>query len=124
MRVEEVDERDSSWEDTNPRFRVYLFEGGDEATWSSWRVATYDIEGVDILEVIRWAQTQAGEERLYAVALVGEREAAPPGFRRGLTWLVGMDANEADAARNPAFVAMQARRGKKIVNGGTGTREV
>jgi hypothetical protein len=27
--IEGVDERDSSWEDPEPRYRVYFFEGGD-----------------------------------------------------------------------------------------------
>jgi hypothetical protein len=31
---------------------------------------------------------------LYSVALVGERDTEPAEDRRGLTWLVGMDAND------------------------------
>ena len=88
-----MDERDSSWEDHSPRFRVYLFRGGDRPG-SSWATDTYDVTGADALEVIDWARERAGEG-LFAVALVRDdlnrmSEAA----RRGLVWLVGHDAND------------------------------
>lgn len=115
MRVEGVDERDSSWEDDQPRFRVYLFERSRPE--SSWTTDTYDIEDADVLEVIRWAETRAGADRLYAVALVGERTTEREGERRGLTWLLGMDANDTltnDHDRS-VYERMLARRGKRIV---------
>lgn len=63
-----VDERDSSWEDNDPRFRVYLLEGGDEPG-RSWTTDTYDITGADVLEVVDWARDHAGDG-VFAVALV------------------------------------------------------
>lgn len=95
MQVSQVDERDSSWEDLDPRFRVYLHGSGGSST-DGW-TDTYDITGADVLQVIDWAQRQAGDRLTYAVALVRddtERERRDPGFGRGLVWLVGMDGNE------------------------------
>lgn len=95
MRVRQVDERDSGWEDPAPRFRVYL-HGSGEASTHGW-TDTYDITGADVLQVIDWAQCQAGDRLTYAVALVrddAERERLNPGFGRGLVWLVGMDGND------------------------------
>jgi hypothetical protein len=46
MRVEPADERDSSWEDFDPRFRVYLFDTAHAVT------STYDITDADVLDVI------------------------------------------------------------------------
>ncbi|WP_110182898.1 hypothetical protein [Nocardioides solisilvae] len=96
MRVVEVDERDSAWEDDGPRFRVYLHSSGEDATFGS--TATYDVTGADVLQVVDWAQRVAGEDLTYAVALVRdeprtyEAPGTPP--RRGLVWLVGRDGND------------------------------
>jgi hypothetical protein len=104
IQVTEVDERDSSWEDDSPRFRVYLHSSGETETRGS--TATYDLTGADVLQVIDWAQRQAGTELIYAVALV--RDADPSGRPgRGLVWLVGMDGN--DSARSPLEEERQAR---------------
>lgn len=95
MQVLPVDERDSGWEDPAPRFRVYLHRSGESTTLGG--TATYDVTGADVLQVIDWAQRQAGDRLTYAVALVrddGERERLNPGFGRGLVWLVGMDGND------------------------------
>ena len=95
MQVTQVDERDSSWEDPNPRFRVYLHGSGETTTGGS--TDTYDITGADVLQVIDWAQRQAGHRLTYAVALVRddqEQERINPGCGRGLVWLVGMDGND------------------------------
>jgi len=98
MSVVPVDERDSSWEDPRPRFRVYLHAGSrrDDRPWTGGATATYDVTGADVLQVIDWAQRQAGSDQTYAVALVGER-----GGRRGLTWLVGMDGNDHEDPGTP-----------------------
>jgi len=77
VHVEPVDERDSSWEDVDPRFRVYLFDTSRGVT------STYDITGADVLEVVEWAEREAGNSRLYAVALVHDGTQAEVG-RRGL----------------------------------------
>ncbi len=112
MRVEPVDERDAAWEDPRPRFRVYLFTGSGP----SYSVATWDVTEADILETLLWAQHEAGTELLYAVALVGD---VPVDGRiaRGLTWLVGMDANAntADVDELRVLARMHARRATKSV---------
>ena len=99
LRIEAVDERDSSWEDPSPRFRVYLHSSGADATCgSTW---TYDITGADALQVIEWAQRQAGDRMTYAVALVrddADEDRRNPGHGRGLVWLVGMDGNDTPRA--------------------------
>ena len=103
-----VDERDSSWEDDRPRFRVYLHGSGEASTYGS--TATYDVTGADVVQVIDWAQRQAADGRTYAVALVRDdeaRENKSPGFGRGLVWLVGMDGN--DTPVNPSEAATQQR---------------
>lgn len=115
MRVDEVDERDGSWEDHHPWFRVYLFQGGD-VPGHSWSVETYDVQDADVREAIDWAETQAGDDRLFAVALVGRQseDVDPVGARRGLTWLLGLDANAAphDDTEERAWRGMLTRRGR------------
>lgn len=108
-----VDERDSGWEDHRPRFRVYLHGSGESST-SGW-TATYDVMGADVLQVLDWAQIQAGDSRTYAVALVYDdraQEESHPGYGRGLVWLVGMDGNDQDP-ENPLVVAAQQRMLKR-----------
>ncbi len=113
--IEGVDERDASWENPEPRYRVYFFEGGDFAAedygaFVSWAVYTYDVtDADDVLEVIRWAEHEAGRDRLFAVALVSTRGQPP---RRGLTWLVGADANNPPQTQRElqALAGMIARR--------------
>lgn len=108
VRIEQVDERDSSWEDPRPRFRVYLHGSGEATTHGS--TSTYDITGADILQVLDWAQRQAGDSMTYAVALVRDdaaEEHRSPGHGRGLVWLVGMDGN--DTPRDGQEVETQAR---------------
>jgi hypothetical protein len=70
---------------------------GSGATSTGGWTDTYDITGADVLQVIDWAQRQAGDQLAYAVALVRddeELERTNPGFGRGLVWLVGMDGND------------------------------
>lgn len=89
-----VDERDSSWESHTPRFRVYLHGSGESST-AGW-TDTYDVTGADVLQVIEWAQRQAGDRLTYAIALVYDdeaRDSREPGTGRGLVWLLGMDGN-------------------------------
>ena len=110
MHVEPVDERTSEWEDHRPRFRVYLFEGGDRR--SGFATSTYDVTGAEALEVISWAEEQAGADGLYAVALLGDR-----GGRKGLVWLQGIDANDGpgDLRLEVLRTAMLGRRGRRSV---------
>jgi hypothetical protein len=103
-----VDERDSGWEDGRPRFRVYL-HGSGQASTNGW-TDTYDVTGADILQVIDWAQRQAGDSLTYSVALVYDHDALEqpnPGRGRGLVWLVGMDGN--DIAAGPQEPERQHR---------------
>ena len=57
IQVIAVDERTNCQERHDPCFRVYLHESGGDTTFGA--VATYDITGADVLQVIDWAQTQA-----------------------------------------------------------------
>ena len=94
VQIVPVDERDSSWEIDTPRFRVYLHGSGETTTYG-W-TATYDITRADVLQVIDWAQRQAGDSLTYAVALLYDDEARKQSNAedaRGLVWLVGMDGN-------------------------------
>lgn len=116
--ISSVDERDSAWEDSAPRFRVYLHGSGESTTSGS--TDTYDITGADVLQVIDWAQRQAGDTLTYAVALVYDDaalEAQNPGSGRGLVWLVGMDGNDHPSGRRESEVQrrMLARRKDPVV---------
>jgi hypothetical protein len=109
MQIVQVDERDSGWEVCSPRFRVYLHGSGESST-AGW-TDTYDITGVDVVQVIDWAQRQSGGSLTYAIALVCDdknaQEHANPGRGRGLVWLVGSDGN--DQPTNQHEVATQKR---------------
>jgi len=84
----EVDERDSTWENHHPHFRVYLQERSGE----SYSTETVDLFDADVLQAIDWAQRAVASrtDAVWALALVGRDSRA----LRGLTWLVGMDAND------------------------------
>jgi hypothetical protein len=117
IEVVQLDERDSSWERPNPRFRVYL-HGSGASTTQGW-TATYDIIGADVLQVIDWAQRQAGTSLTYAVALVVDdksRVESHPGHVRGLVWLVGMDGNDGpvNAREKETQERMLGRRRKPV----------
>lgn len=116
MRIREVDERDSSWEDQNPVFRVYLFRGGEhpDASWTTW---TYNVEDADVIDVAQWAEREVGSSGLYAVALVSHASAAPnEPLRKGLVWLIGNDANGEPLSprEGAARKRMNELRGKSI----------
>ncbi len=115
VQIVRVDERDSGWEDPRPRFRVYLHGSGETSTYGS--TDTYDVTGADVLQVIEWAQRQAGDSLTYAVALVVDDEARAQrdaGFGRGLVWLVGVDGNDTGEAEGEAQRRMLARRGEPV----------
>ncbi len=118
MRIYEVDERDNSWEDNAPVFRVYLFRGGEhpDRSWTTW---TYDVEDADLIETAQWAQREVGNTGLYAVALVRHDSPSSDEVRsKGLVWLIGTDAN--DVPINPrqrsAQERMHALRRKNITS--------
>jgi hypothetical protein len=64
IQIVQVDERDSGWELSDPRFRVYLHGSGEFST-SGW-ADTYDITGADVIQVIDWAQREDGTSLTYA----------------------------------------------------------
>jgi len=108
MNVRGVDERTSQWESDEPTFRVYLFSGGRSGR--SWTTGTYDITDADVVQVLGWAQEQVGPEDLFAVALVSLDAKG----ELGLTWLTGLDANDADAESREGFTRMRERRGRPV----------
>lgn len=87
MEVDDVDERDSSWEVNDPVFRVYLFRPPHMAT------TTYDLTGTDVEGAIRWAADRAGSDLLFSIALVHDESSREAGGERGLVWILGTDAN-------------------------------
>ena len=85
MQVTTVEERDSAWEDPHPRIRVYLHSSRETTTRGL--TDTFDITGANVLQVIDWAQRQAGDRLTYAVALVrddADMERHNPG--RAVAW--------------------------------------
>jgi hypothetical protein len=63
-----------------------------------------------VLQVIDWAQRQAGGELTFAVALVRddrEEERLNPEDGRGLVWLMGMDGNDS-IDEDPEGLAVQS----------------
>jgi len=100
--IEQVDERDNSWERGQPRFRVYLHGSGESST-SGW-TDTYDIVGADVLQVIDWAQRQAGDSLTYAVALVYERQS------RSFLDKRNRSSRTTVCGDQPAHISLTARR--------------
>lgn len=96
MRVVEVDERDSSWESSAPRFRLYTFEGAAGA------VTTLDFLDAQIHDVLEAANLAGTDGRLWSIALVVDSESNG----RGMVWLSGMDYN--DTPTTPAEWRMRA----------------
>ena len=82
MHTVEVDERDSSWESDNPRYRLYVFTGSGSA------VRTIDFIDSQFRDVESAAQ-MVGVDQLWSIALVVD----DPGRGRGLIWLIGGDYN-------------------------------
>lgn len=83
MRGIEVDERDSSWESNDPRYRIYVFEGAASA------VTTVDLEDATFKDAEWSATTLAGDDKVWSIALVVDDSTRG----RGLIWLVGGDYN-------------------------------
>jgi len=113
VRIENADERDSGWEDSRPRYRVYFFRGGGDRPGRSWDVLVKDVLDAEVLGVVAWAEGEIADEGLFAVALVNQSASG----ERGLTWLVGMDANDdpANEVERSLRSAMESRRGRRTV---------
>ncbi len=85
MRGLPSDERDSTWERDDARYRLYVFTGPDNA------VTTTDIVEATIEEALECASTLSqGDEHLWSLALVENDVRGMP----GLIWLSGMDYND------------------------------
>ena len=84
MHIEDVDERDSTWEVWESTFRVYF------ATGPSRSIRTVDVTDATFSEVHAWAKETAPAGVLIAIALVGRDDRG----LKGLTWLLGMDPND------------------------------
>ncbi|SDH56276.1 hypothetical protein [Microbacterium pygmaeum] len=85
MRGFAVDERDSTWERDDARYRLYVFTGSDNI------VTTTDIVEATIEQALESALAMSnGDEYLWSLALV---ETDARGMR-GLIWLSGMDYND------------------------------
>ncbi|TXK14798.1 hypothetical protein [Microbacterium wangchenii] len=85
MRGFSVDERDSTWERDDARYRLYVFQGPGNA------VTATDIVEATIEEALESALTLSNrDEHLWSLALV-ENDARG---MRGLIWLSGMDYND------------------------------
>jgi len=85
MRIFAVDERDSTWERDDARFRVYVFDGPGHA------VTAFDIVGLTVRVALEAAAAMSDcNKKLWALALVETDARALP----GLIWLSGMDYND------------------------------
>ncbi|MCH1867006.1 hypothetical protein [Nocardioides sp. CFH 31398] len=80
------DERTTSWERTDPTFRVYFdtFMGDNP---DPVRVATHDISGADLLWALDWARAHCPEDSHPSIALLLPDDARGRGA--GLVWLLG-----------------------------------
>ena len=115
MRGEYVDERDSTWERNDPRFRVYVFKGAGNTT------TVMDITDATVEEALESAHALAnGGEHLWSLALVQDDARG----RRGLLWLSGMDYNDWPATAlewrrrrqmQDRYLSARRRRGLAVV---------
>jgi hypothetical protein len=114
MNVVPVDERDSAWEDSSPRYRVYFFAGDGPGCHTS----TFDVTDAEMLEVVQWAEHEAGLQRMFAIALVRDEVRVGGGEpERGLVWLLGADANDSgdtDALRVRQATMRSRRRHRRL----------
>ena len=85
MRGIEVDERDSSWETNDPRYRIYVVAGAGSV------VTTVDLIDATFKDAEWSATTLAGDDNLWSIALVVDDSGRGRG--RDLIWLVGGDYN-------------------------------
>jgi hypothetical protein len=85
MRGFYVDERDSTWERDDARYRIYVFKGADNAA------TTFDILDATIEQALESTSALSnGDEHLWSLALVEDDSRG----LRGLIWLSGMDYND------------------------------
>lgn len=88
MREEQAEERDSTWERDDPRFRILVFTGPENG------VRAADIVEATFDEVLDSARSLSRDNQdLWSLALVDDDSRSA----RGLIWLSGMDYNDAPA---------------------------
>jgi hypothetical protein len=80
-----VDERDTTWEQHESTFRVFVYSGMDREN-----VSVHEIAEATFSQTLDWARSTAGDGGSFAVALLQlDTESGA-----GLIWLVGMDAHD------------------------------
>lgn len=73
MGVRRIDPRDTKSEILPPRYRVYFRESLGEGLSAALKSDEYEITGAtDVFEVLRWADTNAGD-RTFTVHVVVDR---------------------------------------------------
>lgn len=114
MRVIPVDERTSTWERDDPRYRLTVYEGAGFAT------TTFDIlDAPSIDAVLDTADRLAGiGERLWSLTLVSHDELGA----EGLVWLSGRRGGV--GRRGPAAPRRGAARARGHRRGAAGVRAV
>ena len=118
MRVEAVDERDVEWDELVSSFRVYFFRGAPSAG-QGHATSTYVVSEAEFYDVARWAEEEAGADRMYAIGSVDtsrpSTDVNAAGTAVGIRWLVGADANDPvdDAHSRVVRAGMEARMGRR-----------
>lgn len=85
MRAVYVDERNSTWERDDARYRIFVFKGTDNA------VTATDLTDATVEEAVEAAQALSEKDaHLWSLALIEDDARGLP----GLLWLSGMDYND------------------------------
>jgi hypothetical protein len=87
LRAWSVDPRDTSWEVSDPRFRVYFWRSLGE----SWASREFELSAADVVAVLAWAAAQAEDDETYSVHCVVENADGA-----GLVRLAGTDPTRTD----------------------------
>lgn len=87
MKIAQAAGLDITWEQHESIFRVYFAKGADRL------VTAVDVSEATFSEVRAWAQENADDDALVAIALVGQDARG----LKGLTWLLGMDPGDSPA---------------------------
>ena len=91
MDIRPVDPRDTHWEITCPSFRVYFWQPQPSPPGASehpggYHSTEFEVSGVDVGEVLTWAEATAPRGSTYTVYALVEQ-----GGERGLVRLAGVD---------------------------------
>ena len=94
----------------NPIYCVLLIQEGDGEP-ATWARETLHVFGGDVEDVLHFATEQAGDERMFAVAVetaFGGLQDGPPQYLR--TWISGCDPVFPDELSEAAFLTMRRRQ--------------